>query len=72
MTFCSDILSTLDFVTNAINLCGRSPYIMQIPLVISVKIHTHFANLQDQRNHFGHPQHSLLALSRYSQYQNAK
>lgn len=55
MTFCSGILSPLDFYINTLNLYGTPPYAMQNSLVISVKIHPHFASLQDQRNYPGHP-----------------
>lgn len=53
-------------------LVWKIPYVMQISLVISMKIHPHFANLQDQRNHFGHPHSThLLAFSCYMQHQTA-
>lgn len=45
MTFCSDILSPLDFDTDTKNLYGRPRYVMQLSVVISVTNGSHFTYL---------------------------
>lgn len=59
----------MNFITNIATCMEASPHAMQISLLLSIKIHTHFAHLEDQRNHLGHPQHMLGSITCYRQHQ---